>query len=419
MSARELLRSGGVVRVHFEARDAGWDADEVMRLLHACAGPLCFVRGIDAPSSEPAPAGFKQLFRRVRELRSTGGAADNVSVLVTSQPNKRNWFSAVDHEDPSSMFVHADDYGWLTAAPSAAVVAHQIVENVAECFLIAHGVSLEDYAHEDPRGCLHDFCGDRADLALKLRTADLCADCTWTLRELNASPPAIAQLVSLLEVIRRSCLVVPREGGGATGLYLELPYPAAVLRHRLDLARPGSVERVRRMIDFIDTVCRLSVFEELAVGASIREPLESITIGKLVSTLQHLDTHTETETRGGSSARSRASGTMRRTALAKTSPLVMTSSSDRRWTSWANAFAPALSAPAMSSSEVKSISLRSTCQTAARRWTSSWAATCSSTARNADSGHRSSAISASSAPARSISRTRPAVGFAHCIRSSG
>jgi hypothetical protein len=246
---------------------------------------------MDASSSEPAPAGFKQLFRRVRELRSTGGAADDVSVLVTSQPNKMNWFSAVDHEDPSSMFVHADDYGWLTAAPSAAVVAHQIVENVAECFLIAHGVSLEEYAHEVPRGCLHDFCGDRADLALKLRTADLCADCTWTLRELNASPPAIAQLISLLEVIRRSCLVVPREGGGATGLYLELPYPAAVLRHRLDLARPGSVERVRRMIDFIDTACRLSVFEELAVGASIREPLESITIGKLVSTLQHLDTH--------------------------------------------------------------------------------------------------------------------------------
>jgi hypothetical protein len=117
---------------------------------------------------------------------------------VLTEPIENNWFSRTNH-DLGVAFITT--YGWeyLSPLPVVAYIAFSLVENLQEIHL------GEFEAHDETRGCIADMCTHKPDITFKIRTADICSDCTASyLRSRPAED--LAALVAMLEQVRRVAL---------------------------------------------------------------------------------------------------------------------------------------------------------------------------------------------------------------------
>jgi hypothetical protein len=62
------------------------------------------------------------------------------------------------------------------------------------------------HAHQQAIGCIMDFCDEKVDIALKMRTADVCNKCLRTIGERNIKTDIVGQVFNLMEGIRKSLL---------------------------------------------------------------------------------------------------------------------------------------------------------------------------------------------------------------------
>jgi hypothetical protein len=164
---------------------------------------------------------LESLLARVRADRSAGPVLG-----VLTGPIENNWFSRTN-DDLGVAFITT--YGWeyLCALPVAAYVAFEIVENLGEIHI------GEFEAHDETRGCVADMCAHKPDIAFKIRTADICDDCTA--RYLCSRPAEdLAAMVAMLEEVRRVALGRAPTAPGLVGtasraerVDREYPFPLA------------------------------------------------------------------------------------------------------------------------------------------------------------------------------------------------
>jgi hypothetical protein len=113
-------------------------------------------------------------------------------------PIQNNWFSRTNH-DLGVAFTTTHGWEYLCPLPVVAYVAFELVESLQEI----HVAKFE--AHDETRGCISDMCAHKPDIAFKIRTADICGDCTA--RYLHSRPAEdLAALVAMLEQVRRVAL---------------------------------------------------------------------------------------------------------------------------------------------------------------------------------------------------------------------
>jgi hypothetical protein len=108
-------------------------------------------------------------------------------VLVTSIKNYKDWFSAFNGKN---IFVHGVEWEYYTKRDAKFGIAYQIVENIFQSQI---GLNINDAGkdpniHMDSIGCINDFCENKTDVMLKLRTADICDSCLKRAEENKINP---------------------------------------------------------------------------------------------------------------------------------------------------------------------------------------------------------------------------------------
>jgi hypothetical protein len=164
---------------------------------------------------------LESLLTRVKADRSAGPVLG-----VLTEPIENNWFSRTNH-DLGVAFITTHGWEYLCPLPVVAHVAYELVENLQEI----HVGEFE--AHDETRGCLADMCAHKPDIAFKIRTADICGDCTARyLRSRSAED--LAALIAMLEEVRRVALgrvpTSPASAGTASRaerVDREYPFPLA------------------------------------------------------------------------------------------------------------------------------------------------------------------------------------------------
>lgn len=137
------------------------------------------------------PLSWRELFdvceriRQVQQLPGRGIAADDVVVLLTRRPNALNWFSATDGH--RNAFIHTADWELFMPCHHKYPVAYQIWANVLRMEMKLPSEDEHPFWHQQPIGCMNDFCQQKGEIALKLRTGDICQTCWEQL--LNAGAP--------------------------------------------------------------------------------------------------------------------------------------------------------------------------------------------------------------------------------------
>jgi hypothetical protein len=65
---------------------------------------------------------------------------------------------------------------------------------------------MSEGVHQTSVGCMNDFCGNKNELILKIRTADLCSDCVKRLEDKQVDPLLANQVFEIMEATRSEIL---------------------------------------------------------------------------------------------------------------------------------------------------------------------------------------------------------------------
>lgn len=125
--------------------------------------------------------------------------------LLTDVANELNWFGSLQEEMPTNGFVHTADWEYYIKAPAAYPVAYQVLSSMIKCFMFSNMDEARRGMHNRSIGCISDFCKDKTDIVLKLRTGDICKPCLERLGN-KLSAIVVDQAIRILDHLRSSML---------------------------------------------------------------------------------------------------------------------------------------------------------------------------------------------------------------------
>ncbi len=164
------------------------------------------VRKINFDQDRGKPLSWKELFTLCDFYRNTFKIKkDDFIAVLTVRKNALNWFSHCDSN--KNIFVHTGDWEYYTKAPQKFPVAYQVVENIMQDLMKLDTEQIPNpNIHVEPLGCMNDFCQNKQQVILKLRTGDICFDCLTKMREEKVDDEIINQAIGIFEAIRNQLL---------------------------------------------------------------------------------------------------------------------------------------------------------------------------------------------------------------------
>jgi hypothetical protein len=145
---------------------------------------------------------WKALFELCQQTREESSLPPtDLVILLTEIANEPNWFSALDPDNMCNGFVHTAEWEHYVRCSKVFPVAYLVASLVLQKHMFKDMQSLRKAVHEFPMGCINDFCRDKQQIILKLRTADICIDCMDLLKD-KLQPPEIYQMLRIFEGVR-------------------------------------------------------------------------------------------------------------------------------------------------------------------------------------------------------------------------
>ncbi len=147
------------------------------------------------------------IFNKCKHYRREKKVPENDAViLLTDIRNDKNWFSAADPDGDNNFFIHVDEWEYYTHAEPRFPVAFLIATAILHKKMFVDYKTLAAHVHHEARGCISDFCQNKREITLKLRTADICEDCISIIKEKCISPDLFLQCTRIMEHIRTQLL---------------------------------------------------------------------------------------------------------------------------------------------------------------------------------------------------------------------
>lgn len=145
-----------------------------------------------------------QTFRTFREIPE-----DEYVVLITSIKNHKDWFSAFRGKN---IFIHGEEWEQYTKKDAKYGISYQVIENIfqSQIDLGIIDIKSEPNIHDPSIGCINDFCEEKSDIMLKLRTADICESCFSRAIERKLDPLVLDQVLRIIGNLREKFILSNR-----------------------------------------------------------------------------------------------------------------------------------------------------------------------------------------------------------------
>jgi hypothetical protein len=145
---------------------------------------------------------WRDLFPELqREKISLGIPDQEFFILLTPTANKKNWFAALDENEPYNGFIHTSDWEHFIDCDPALAVAFEVIALILQKNIFENYAETIRLTHQRSIGCVSDLCMQKSDIILKMRTADICSDCMEKLQS-NLSTIEISHALSIMESLR-------------------------------------------------------------------------------------------------------------------------------------------------------------------------------------------------------------------------
>ncbi len=188
----------------FRGEDVSLETFEAaLQLLQAIPGMNVFVgQGDPLPLPDKRVLPWSVLFELCQMARRKNEVeADSFVFVLTEKPNENNFFGYLDPQHPHNGFIHAGDWERFIHCPPELPVAYHILALMVQKQMVQSERELAHILHEEPVGCVNDFCQNKREVILKMRTADICPACMQLLTP-KLTPPEINHIFELMESLR-------------------------------------------------------------------------------------------------------------------------------------------------------------------------------------------------------------------------
>lgn len=177
--------------------------EAVLQLLKAITGMNVFVgQGEPLPLPDKRVLTWADLFDICQTAREKYEiAVDSFVFVITDKPNERNFFGYLNPANPKNGFIHAGDWERFIHCPAELPVSYHILALMLQHHMVNSENELTHILHREPVGCVNDFCQNKREVILKMRTADICPNCMEPLNK-KLSPPELNHVFELLESLR-------------------------------------------------------------------------------------------------------------------------------------------------------------------------------------------------------------------------
>lgn len=129
-------------------------------------------------------------------------------ILLTEQANNLNWFSFGDENN--NAFIHTSDWGYYLGCNSAYPITYEVISNIYYMILFEGMSDINIHTHKIPEGCINDFCEQKKDIKLKMRTADICSVCQDLMIARNFPMSIYTQIFEIMEYLRTKLISLER-----------------------------------------------------------------------------------------------------------------------------------------------------------------------------------------------------------------
>ena len=151
---------------------------------------------------------WEDLFKKCNKYRKQKNIQSNEFVLIlTDTPNEYNWFASLDERMPFNGFIHTADWQRFISCPPEFPIAYEVIALMLQkhIFNSMHDVRLK--SHSSSLGCVSDFCENKKEIIIKLRTADICHYCMEELKA-KLSLSVVYHARQIMESLRMKMLYV-------------------------------------------------------------------------------------------------------------------------------------------------------------------------------------------------------------------
>jgi hypothetical protein len=196
------IEDGGVIPGSSQTRT--WDNDEDFKKKEIYDESLSIVNEnrIRYPFIENMRT-WEQLFEHCELYRAKNRVSNHdLVVLLTDHNNDRNWFGGVA-PNMKDYFIQTSNWeAYFGDVDVRFPIAYEVIVWAMRYYMFANNQAVYDGVHHTPIGCIMDFCQNKSQIILKMRTADVCPDCMNVLRNRDISPYISKQFFTILDGIR-------------------------------------------------------------------------------------------------------------------------------------------------------------------------------------------------------------------------
>lgn len=122
-------------------------------------------------------------------------------ILLTEVSNTNNWFASLDEKMPFNGFIHTSDWNHYIKCQDSFPIAYEVIALVLQKHMFNDYNEAKDSVHLKAIGCLNDYCLEKKDIILKLRTADICQECMTKLKD-KLSIAELQHALNIMESLR-------------------------------------------------------------------------------------------------------------------------------------------------------------------------------------------------------------------------
>ena len=133
--------------------------------------------------------------------------SDEQVFLLTDKKNEENWFGALDERTLNNFFVDCSDWhnyfkGFDIRFPITYCISGWLLRKV----IFTSGDEMRKAVHKKSIGCLMDFCQEKKEIALKMRTADICDKCLSYSEKNDSNRVYMNQLIQIMDGVRSNLM---------------------------------------------------------------------------------------------------------------------------------------------------------------------------------------------------------------------
>ncbi len=168
-------------------------------------------------SDEPLPYSFPMtdkrltwqgLFRQCENYRRDRSVSpDDHVILLTNIGNDKNWFGSMD-ESLRNYFIHTENWGhyFQNQVDVRFPIAYEVIVWLLRGCIYSSRHEMQKHLHQTSIGCFMDYCENKKEIILKMRTADLCPKCLDHINLKDLQSNFVNQILDTMDGIRNNLI---------------------------------------------------------------------------------------------------------------------------------------------------------------------------------------------------------------------